>query len=142
MGRLKRNGRFLMDSWQKGQIAELKVILRATEKGIVISKPMMPESRYDFIIDEDGLQRVQVKYAGQQKNGSAIVELRKHKRNRDPETYKEGEIDLLLVHIPMIDMVCVFGPRYFIDKQAIWIRFEPTKNNQTSKIILANDFKW
>ena len=48
---------------QKGEIAQLKVQLRAAEKGVTLSKPLI-DSRYDFIRDDGRKQeRAQVKYA-------------------------------------------------------------------------------
>lgn len=47
---------------QLGHITELKFLLKATEIGLMVSKPLTHHSKYDFLVDSDGIiSRVQVK---------------------------------------------------------------------------------
>ena len=134
-----------MENWQKGQIAEHQVIIRAMEKGIIISKPTVEAVPYDFIIDEDGrLQKVQVKYADhshKKTDGSVLVRLTT-RVNSGHKRYKIGDFDLLLVYVPKLDCICAFGPEHFEDKSMMSIRTEPTKNGQEKNCLMAELFRW
>jgi hypothetical protein len=131
-----------------GEVAIAKVVLRAYEKGIVVSKPLL-ECRYDLILDDGKtLYRTQVKYAngGHHKNshGSISVGLKKcqgHGRRTIP-CYTAREIDLLLVYIAKIDRVLAFGPEIFEGRGAIQIRLEPAQNNQVKRCWMAADYIW
>ena len=51
-----------MKAKELGDYAELKFQLLAFEKGFIVSKPYGDNSRYDFIVDFDGiLARIQVR---------------------------------------------------------------------------------
>jgi hypothetical protein len=130
-------------TFEKGEIAMLKVQLRALEKGVVVSKPTV-ESRYDLILDFNGkLFRAQVKYAGDELGGAVQLDLRKETRNNGKKkVYLATEIDAVLVYIPQIDAVLWLPPDKFHGKQSINIRFNPCKNHQKSGISLANDLRW
>ncbi len=135
-----------MESWQKGEIAELKVILRAAEKGMIVNKPVITSTRYDLILD-DGyrLLKAQVKWAGgsrQEVEGATSVDLRKLGYSREHRRYSEGEFDILLIYLPQIDKICAFGPEIFLSRQTLSIRFAPTKNGQAKKCVMADDFLW
>src|SRR5947208_13718269 len=99
-----------------GEIAVAKVVLRALETGVVISRPMI-ECRYDLVLD-DGLKlyRTQVKYAGgsppKQCQGVVQVGLRKWRNDGRAVIpyYTAKEIDLLLVYVRKIDKILWFGP--------------------------------
>src|SRR5436190_717249 len=86
-----------------GEFAVAKVLLRAIEKDVGVSKPVI-ECRYDLVLD-DGLKlyRTQVKYAGgaspKQCQGVVPVGLRKWRNGRAAiPCYTTAEIDLLLVY--------------------------------------------
>src|SRR5438067_4874099 len=102
-----------------GQIALLKVELRALEKGIVVSKPTI-ECRCDLVLDDgERLHRAQLKYAGSTgwtgHGGVVPVGLRKWRNlgRRVLPFYRAHEIDLLLVYVRKIDQVLCFGPDIF-----------------------------
>lgn len=128
----------------KGELAQLKVEIRAIEKGIIVSKPTRHESRYDCVLDENGkLLRAQVKYASgadSKTDSSVRVELRKIHKNHSL-TYSSSEIDVLLVYVPRIDRVLVFGPKHFDGKSCINVRMEKPKNNQAN-VNWYEDFLW
>src|SRR5204863_7028373 len=110
---------------QKGEIAQLQVQLRAAEKGIVLSKPLI-DSRYDFILD-DGvkLERVQVKYAsGKAQNcqGSIRINLKSWEGRKMRRRYSVNEVDALLVYIPQIDKILRFEAGTFCGRAAFSVR--------------------
>jgi bisphosphoglycerate-independent phosphoglycerate mutase (AlkP superfamily) len=123
----------------KGQIAELKVQLRAAEKGYIISIPTVP-GRYDAILDNGKLERIQIKYAGYLHTlaeGSVVVELR-----RRGQVYNKNEVDALLVYIPQIDKIVKIPSNLFCGRSSITIRYQPSKNRQVDGIVFAKDFLW
>jgi hypothetical protein len=130
---------------QKGEIAQLKVQLRAAEKGVTLSKPLI-SSRYDFIID-DGLklERVQVKYASgkaQNSQGSIKVNLKSWEGRKLRRRYCANEVDALLVYIPQIDKVLRFEAGFFCERESFIVRIQPAKNGQMKGTLNAADFIW
>ena len=130
---------------QKGEIAQLKVQLRAAEKGVVLSKPLV-ESRYDFILDDGRkLERVQVKYASgkaQNSQGSVKVNLKSWEGRKLRRRYCSNEVDALLVYIPQLDEVLRFEADIFCERGSFTVRLAPAKNGQTKSILNARDFIW
>lgn len=113
----KQEGMYV--TYRKGQVAMLKVQLRANELGATVSLPTV-EGRYDLIVDLQGrLYRAQVKYAGAvTKNGargSVHLSLRKDTRgNKRTKLYRKEEVDVLLVYLPKIDEVLWIDPEFFL----------------------------
>ena len=59
---------------EKGDFAELKVACDLRRRGYLICIPFGEEAPYDIVIDRDGrLERVQVKYADREGDGSVEV---------------------------------------------------------------------
>lgn len=133
-----------MTTGERGLIAELKVMQRAQEKGIIVSKPI-GQSRYDLILDCDGkLIRAQVKYGNgkcSHADGAIIAQLRRWRLEKLNRRYTKDEIDILLVYVPKIDNICCFGPEHWEGKAMIYIRLEPPKNN-IKNVLLATKFLW
>lgn len=131
-----------METWQKGKIAVQKVILRAIEKGLLVSQPVVESSRYDLVLDQDGeLLRAQIKWASSSGDKDFVeVGLRKFSLNGNQRVYG-GDIDLLLVYLPAVDMICAFQPEHYAGKKSLSIRFTPPKNNQKN-VLLAHDYRW
>jgi PD-(D/E)XK endonuclease len=130
---------------QKGEIAHLKVMLRAIEKGVVLSKPLI-DSRYDFILDDgQKLERVQVKYASgkaQNSHGSIRVNLKSWEGRKLRRRYRATEVDALLVYIPQINEVLRFDASFFCERTGFIVRIQPAKNGQTKGTLNAKDFIW
>lgn len=136
-----------MISNNKGELAQLKVQIRAMELGLTISKPTT-EARYDFIIDENGiLSRAQVKWGGYESptsQNAVWIDLRKDGPGRSQKTrpYLRSEIDVLLVYIPQVDKVLRFGPDHFDGKSTLTIRIGPAAINREIGARVAQDFYW
>jgi hypothetical protein len=133
----------VFDCYKKGEIASLKVQLRAAEKGIVVAVPTV-EQRYDMILDDGrNLYKAQVKYAGT-KQGSAVgVDLRKQTRNKgESKLYRVSEIDVLLVYIPAIDKICWLGPSFFHEKPTLWLRWGKAQTSNGRKATHVDDVMW
>lgn len=136
-----------MNRKQKGELAKLKVELRANDKGVVVSRPTT-EARYDLILDFGGtLKRAQVKYAGRALShaiGSVSADLRSRNgvRKRATRSYSADEIDLLFVYVPQLDEVLLFEPDMFSGRESIAIRIKAPRNGQQKGITLATDHIW
>ena len=130
-----------------GEIAIAKVVLRAMEKGITPSRPLM-ECRYYLILDDGKPHRVQVKYAGgkspKQASGVIPVGLKKWRTDGRPPLlyYTADEIDAVLVYVRVIDQVLWFGPEIFQNRTMMNIRIEPSRNGQHKGCLMAADYVW
>jgi hypothetical protein len=129
----------------KGQLAVTKTELRALELGFLPSRPLF-DTRYDLIIDNHkSLIRAQIKYAdGKSSNssGSVIVKLEYTDRQNKTVTYRNEELDVLIVYIPRIDKLCYIPKKLFIGKRKLSIRISKSRNNQKKGIIAAEDYYW
>jgi hypothetical protein len=131
-----------------GAYAEAKGLERAVEKGIDVFKPVF-ECRVDFIL-YDGLKlyRTQVKYTARSspRQCRGVVPVRLSKWRNDGRAvipyYTAEEIDLLLVYVRKIDKILAFGPEAFDRRQNLFIRIEPTRNNQKKGCLMAADYIW
>jgi hypothetical protein len=129
----------------KGQLAVSKTELRALELGYIPSRPLC-DTRYDLIIDINGvLKKIQVKYANglpSKSKGSIVVKLSYEDRKKQVFTYKDCEVDGLIVYIPKIDKLCFIPNNIFTGKRNLCIRLERCRNNQKKGIIYAKDYYW
>jgi len=137
-----------MDGNTKGLFAQEKVILRAIEKGVTVSRPICETCRYDLILDDGKLWRVQVKYAGGKSShteGAVMVALRtwNHKGpTKKNKVYSSTEVDALLVYVPRLDKVLWFDAGVFAGKTALSVRVTPTKSNQRKRCHFAESYIW
>lgn len=80
-----------------GSAAELYVAARLVDQGYTVLWPLMTQSRYDIVIEKDGVfQSVQIKKATASKTGGfTYLQARLSSRNKNSRPkYKEGEFDL------------------------------------------------
>ena len=137
-----------MDTNDKGEIALLKVEIRAAEQGIVVLKPTTGHRRYDLVLDCGGrFYRAQVKWAGSRSVkavGSFLLDLRKVTRGgrRSKLSYSQDEIDTVLVYLPDLDKVVWLGPEIFHGRETLTIRTAPARNNQTKSCLFAANHLW
>lgn len=137
-----------MTELDKGQLAQLKIQLRANEFGFIVSIPTVPW-RYDVIIDDDKKRhRVQAKYTSESRSYNTVnLDLRR-KGNRTAkygEPYSAKEIDALLVYIPFTDKLYWLGAEIFDGKKSLTLRYGPPKSrsrNQTGPTLDVEKFVW
>jgi len=88
-----------------GELSEAAFLLKATEQGFLVAKPWGDSDRYDFIVDSGTrLWRVQLKStAVLQQRGYQVNLMHKMCRKR-MVGYNAEEIDMLVVHIPPVDV--------------------------------------
>jgi transposase len=128
----------------RGEIAALKIQIRAAELGYVLSKPTT-DVRYDFVLDDgEKLKRVQVKYANGKSDkaqGSIVINLVSDHGNGKVLTYSAAEIDLILVYLPLIDKV-IRLPDSCLGKTTFTVRYNPPKNGLKSGMNFVEDLIW
>ena len=114
-------------SWSKGEFAQLKVQLKAAEKGFAVSIPTTPE-KYDLIIDDGKeLFRTQIKYCSRvyfckNKNKNRIdLKLSSDVSHRNH--YSDEEIDVVLVYVQKLDTVLRYESKHFHKKRLLYIHF-------------------
>ena len=96
---------------QKGELALLRALQRAVEKGWIASRPTR-DCRYDLVLDDsERLYRVQVKYAGRQPwDCRGVVSLDFTKGGKRNRTYLDREIDAVVVYVSPANVLVWLGP--------------------------------
>ncbi len=128
---------------QKGEMAFLRVLQRAVEKGWVASRPTR-DCRYDLVLDDgERLYRVQVKYAGRRAvHCDGAVSLDFTKGGRRDRTYTNEEIDAVVAFIAPIRVLVWLGPAYFHGRRALHLRYAPTRSGQKLGCLMVSELVW
>jgi hypothetical protein len=88
-----------MNSKQRGELAEMMFMVKATQKGFATAKPYGDSRRYDFIVDTGSrLWRVQVKSSSALQYGSYMVNLQRN-ANGEVVFYDASEIDFVVAFV-------------------------------------------
>ena len=87
-----------MNTHFQGKITEQQVALEFLKKGILVSQPLIADSRYDFIVDiKNKLYRIQVKTSTERENGNYFDFATSSSHTNTTRTinrsYDENEID-------------------------------------------------
>lgn len=132
----------MLNSHFIGEITEQQVALEFLKQGILISKPLVQSSRYDFIADiNNHLYKIQVK-TGTFKEDSYLEFATSTSHTNTQGTlnlsYSADDVDFFAT---MYENQCYLIPFELCGKRAQRIRFIPTKNGQTKGILFAKDFK-
>lgn len=132
-----------MNTTFRGEEAVQRVILRAIQKDIAVSKPILEGSRYDLILDLGQLKRTQVKYAGRAKNGAISVPTASTTcRGKKGRVYAKHEVDLIVAYSPVTGKIYKLPAHLWRGKKAIHLRYAPAKNNQKTGCIQAQDWEF
>lgn len=132
----------MLNSHFIGEITEQQVTLEFLKQGILISKPLVQSSRYDFIADiNNKLYKIQVK-TGRFKEESYLEFATSTSHTNTKGTinisYSEDDVDFFAT---MYNGQCYLIPYRLCGKRAQRLRFVPTKNGQTKGVLFAKDFK-
>lgn len=124
-----------------GEITEQEVALEFLKRGILLSKPLVQSSRYDFIADiNHKLYKIQVK-TGTLKEDSYIEFATSTSHTNTQGTlnisYSENDVDFFAT---MHEGQCYLIPYEVCGKRAQRLRLIPTKNGQTKGITFAKDY--
>jgi len=127
----------------KGELAVLRTMLRAHEKGWVTSRPTR-DCRYDLVLDDTArLYRVQVKYAGRRASHcEGAISLDFTKGGRRERTYLDDEIDAVIAFVAPADCVVWLGPELFHKRRNIQLRCAPSRSGQTAGCLPVSDLVW
>lgn len=115
--------------------------LEFLKRGILLSKPLVQSSRYDFIADiNHKLYKIQVK-TGTVKEDSYIEFATSTSHTNTQGTlnisYSENDVDFFAT---MHEGQCYLIPYEVCGKRAQRLRLVPTKNGQTKGIAFAKDY--
>jgi hypothetical protein len=128
---------------QKGAIAEMAIAYEAAKLGVEVYRPIAEGGRFDmiFLLGEE-LVRVQCKWAARHED---VVLIRCYSSRRTREgvrrrLYTADEIDAFAAYCPELERWYFLPIRRFVGKTEIRLRLSPTRNNQASGVIWADDF--
>jgi hypothetical protein len=114
-----------METHRKGELAQLRVELKALEKGFIVSRPANV-ARYDLVIDDgEKLWRVQIKYADGKAVGTdnaVLASLGSTDRSGKAITYSVPEVDAFAVYVPRVDKVLWFTAAQACGKTKLQIK--------------------
>ena len=125
-----------------GEITEQEVALAFLRQGILLSKPLVQSSRYDFIADiNHHLYKIQVKTGTFKEN--AYLEFATSTSHTNTQgtlnlSYSNDDVDFFAT---IYENQCYLIPYNLCGKRNQRLRFVPTKNNQTTGILFAKDYK-
>lgn len=125
-----------------GEITEQQVAIEFLKQEILVSKPLVQSSRYDFIIDVNKkLYKVQVK-TGTLKENSYLhfATSTSHTNTQGTKnlSYDASDVDFFAT---IYEGQCYLIPYNLCGKREQRLRFVPTKNGQTQGVLFAKDFK-
>ena len=132
-----------MNTRDKGERAEIKILTALIERGDTVSVPWGDNQRYDLIWDNGvELARVQVK-SGRLRDGviqfDSISNSTYYKPQYEPKGYK-GQVEYFGVYCPDNDQ-CYIIPIDDVPDGRPHLRVEATKNGQTKNIRWAKDYQ-
>lgn len=130
---------------QKGAAAEAAVTAAAIHLGLVVLRPLCEGSRYDLIIDlEPELVRVQCKWA-QRLDGVLSIRLATSRctpRGYVRTNYSAEEVDAVAAFSPDTRSCYLIPIREAAGRRALYLRLDPTKNNQALHVKWAADYEF
>lgn len=126
----------------KGEITEQQVVVEFLKQGIMVSKPLVQCSRYDFIADiNHRLYKIQVKTGTFKEDAYLLFATStSHTNTQGTKTmsYSSDDVDFFAT---MYENQCYLIPFEVCGKKEQRLRFIPTKNGQTKGILFAKDYK-
>jgi PD-(D/E)XK endonuclease len=129
---------------QKGFIAETAVLHECAKLHVPVAKPL-DDQKYDLIFDlGEKLLRVQCKWAA--RIGDVVsIRTRTCRRAREGlihRTYGPDEIDAIAAFCVATGCCYLLPHELSVDRAAVQLRLEPTKNNQAAGIRWARDYEF
>ena len=131
----------MTDPKTKGEISEHICKAELVKRGVTVLEPSVENVRYDFVAEEDGeFYRLQCKTASK-RDDKIRFEVRSSQHNNTGGKRKDykGEIDFFIIYSPDEDSVYLV-PIEETGKSAKTLRLEPTKNNQSTGVSMAEDY--
>ncbi|HEV3282807.1 MAG TPA: group I intron-associated PD-(D/E)XK endonuclease [Solirubrobacteraceae bacterium] len=128
---------------QKGAAAEAAITAAAIQLGLVVLRPLCEGGRYDLAIDlEPMLLRVQCKIA---RLLDGVLSVSFQTSRHTPAgyvrtTYSADEIDAICAYSIDLHRSFFIPAAEVAGRRGIYMRVDPTKNNQARKIKWASDY--
>lgn len=131
-----------LNSHFKGEITELQVAQAFLSKGIQVSKPLVSDSRYDFIVDiKHRLIRIQVKTCLLHEEDGFIsfktCSTHTNTQRTVMHSYSKEDVDYFAT---FYNNVCYIVPVDKVGNREVRLRIKPTKNGQIKNINFAENF--
>jgi hypothetical protein len=133
----------MRDTTAKGSLSEAKILAKLLEHGWEVLLPWRRMRRYDFVIERNGrFFKVQCK-TGKLSQDKAYVAFATCNVNGTSQVRRSyvGEIDYFAVYCPDNDMAYLVPLSDDLGLAGCKLRILPPKNNQTSRIRLAEDYQ-
>ena len=133
----------MLNTHFQGEITELKVAESFLQLGYQVCKPLVSDSRYDFIVDVNHqLYRIQVKTASLSDDGD-YIEFKTQSTHTNTQktvyhTYSAEDVDYFAT---VYNNQCYIVPIEKIGRSYFRLRLKPTKNGQVKNINFAENFK-
>jgi len=132
-----------MNAKEIGEIGVLAVAKKLAEKHIKVAFPLGDSARYDLILELSGrFARIQVKSIESNDGMFAVKLYNKSTRNGEviAKRYLPGQIEALIAYNRSNDSIYILPPKMLKQGQ-IFLRLEPTTNNQKKGIHWAKDYE-
>ena len=125
-----------------GEITEQQVGLAFLRLGILLSKPLVQSSKYDFVADVNNqLYKIQVKTSALEEEGNyfSFATSTSHTNTKGTVNlhYSPEEVDYFAT---ICNEQCYLIPYELCGTRNQRIRLQPTKNGQVKGILFAKDF--
>ena len=133
----------MLNSHYRGEITELQVAEAFLALGYQVCKPLVADSRYDFIVDVNHkLYRIQVKTASLSEEEDYIeIKTESSHTNTKRTVYHSYSAEDVDYFATVYNHQCYLIPIDKIGSRAFRLRLKPTKNGQIKNINFAENFK-
>ena len=133
----------MLNTHFQGEITELEVAQSFLQLGFQVCKPLVSDSRYDFIVDIDHqLYKIQVKTSSLSPDAD-YIEFKTQSTHTNTQktvyhTYSAEDVDYFAT---VYNHQCYLIPIDQVGSRSFRLRLKPTKNGQTKNINFAENFK-
>ena len=133
----------MLNTHFQGEITELQVAESFLALGYQVCKPLVSDSRYDFIVDiNHQLYRIQVKTSSLSADEDYIeFKTQSSHTNTQKTVYQSYSAEDIDYFATMHNHQCYLVPVNKAGGRSCRLRLKPTKNGQTKNINFAKDFK-
>jgi PD-(D/E)XK endonuclease len=133
-----------VNSKDKGNVGEAKVLADLISKGIDIAQPFGDNLPFDLLaIDQHlNIYKIQVKYLTL-KDGKVTLRNQRWSSNTKRnyvEKYTKAEVDVFAVYVPNLNRLIYVPASFVTSSTSFVIRFEATGNNQTKNVTMWDAF--
>lgn len=127
-----------MTTYEKGNLSEAMITARLIEAGYNVLIPVGGGHRYDLVIDTGtSFKRIQVK-TGHLEQDRVVFNVCSNNKGYKRKSY-HGDIDIFAVYCPELKTAYLI-PVEKTGASHMALRLTPPKNNQLSKVNLAENF--